>query len=51
MFIDGVRTPAASGAALVRKKPLSGEVETRAAAALLVDALRAFDAAARAFPA
>jgi benzaldehyde dehydrogenase (NAD) len=49
MLIDGARVAAGNGATFERRNPLDGEVATRAPAATVEDAVRAADAAARAF--
>ncbi|MDE2119086.1 MAG: aldehyde dehydrogenase [Betaproteobacteria bacterium] len=51
MLIDGQPAQAEGGAVFERRNPLDGSVATRAPAAGVADALRAVDAAARAFPA
>ncbi|NYE26251.1 aldehyde dehydrogenase [Pigmentiphaga litoralis] len=49
MLIDGARVAASNGATFERRNPLDGEVATQAPAATVEDAVRAADAAARAF--
>ncbi|WP_420226552.1 aldehyde dehydrogenase [Pigmentiphaga litoralis] len=49
MLIDGARVAAGNGATFERRNPLDGEVATQAPAATVEDAVRAADAAARAF--
>ena len=49
MLINGERVSASNGATFERKNPLDGEVATRAPAATKEDALRAVEAAAKAF--
>ena len=51
MLIDGQPAQAEGGRLFERRNPLDGSVATRAPAAATADALRAVDAAARAFPA
>jgi len=50
LLIEGEKTPAEGGRTFTRKNPLTGGVATEAAAASKDDAIRAADAAARAFP-
>ena len=49
LYIDGASSPATGGKRFERVNPITGEVATSAAAATREDALRAADAAARAF--
>jgi benzaldehyde dehydrogenase (NAD) len=49
MLIDGARVAASNGTTFERRNPLDGEVATQAPAATVEDAVRAADAAARAF--
>src|SRR5271166_2779678 len=51
LIIDGIMTPASSGAAFDRKDPVTGAVATRAAAASVADVEKAASAAANAFEA
>ncbi len=51
MLIDGQRVRASNGHAFDRKSPLTNTVATRAPAATVEYAIRAVDAAAKAFPA
>lgn len=51
LYINGAYSPAEGGRRFARENPITGEVVTRAAAASALDATRAIDAAACAFPA
>ncbi|WP_295545230.1 aldehyde dehydrogenase [uncultured Pseudacidovorax sp.] len=51
MLIDGQAATAEGGATFERRNPLDGSLASRAPAATVADALRATEAAARAFPA
>lgn len=50
LLIDGKQGPASDGKTFARINPVTGETATTAAAATTQDAIRAADAAARAFP-
>ncbi|MCC0043143.1 MAG: aldehyde dehydrogenase [Brucellaceae bacterium] len=50
LLIEGQKVPASGNGTFTRKNPLTGGVATEAAAATVDDAIRAADAAARAFP-
>lgn len=50
MLIDGAYVQAEGGRSFSRLDPVTGDVATEAPAASVADALRAVDAAARAFP-
>ncbi len=50
LYIDGQHLPAEGGATFTRTNPVSDEIVTEAAAASIEDAMRAIDAAAKAFP-
>ncbi|PTW97699.1 aldehyde dehydrogenase [Pararhodobacter aggregans] len=50
MLVDGAYVQAEGGRSFARRDPVTGDVATEAPAASVADALRAVDAAARAFP-
>lgn len=50
LLIEGEKVSASGGGTFARKNPLTGGVATEAAAATVDDAIKAADAAARAFP-